>query len=116
MRDISGAIEYKGVTYKIVFNLNVMEAIQEEYGTIEKWGDLTDGSGTGEANIRALKFGIGAMINEGIDIMNEDDGADLKPLTLRQVGRLLSDIGFDKAAELLQQTVEASTKTEIKNA
>lgn len=30
-------------TYKAVFNLNVMQEIQNEYGTFEKWGQLTDG-------------------------------------------------------------------------
>lgn len=29
--------------YKAVFNLNVMQAIQIEYGTFDKWGELTDG-------------------------------------------------------------------------
>lgn len=32
-----------GKEYKAVFNLNVMQAIQVEYGTFEKWGKLTDG-------------------------------------------------------------------------
>ena len=30
-------------TYKAVFNLNVMQEIQNEYETFEKWGQLTDG-------------------------------------------------------------------------
>lgn len=29
--------------YKAVFNLNVMQEIQIEYGTFDKWGELTDG-------------------------------------------------------------------------
>lgn len=32
-----------GKEYKAIFNLNVMQAIQLEYGTFEKWGKLTDG-------------------------------------------------------------------------
>lgn len=32
-----------GKEYKAVFNLNVMQAIQIEYETFEKWGRLTDG-------------------------------------------------------------------------
>ena len=42
MKDFNGNIEYKGKTYKLYFNLNVMQQIQEEYGTIEEWGNLFD--------------------------------------------------------------------------
>lgn len=40
MKDVSGEIEYKGKKYKLVFNFNGMEKIQEKYGSIEKWGDF----------------------------------------------------------------------------
>ena len=42
-----------------------MEAIQEKYGTLEKWGNLTEGEG-GEPNAKAVIFGFCEMINEGI--------------------------------------------------
>ena len=44
MKEMRNEIEYNGKKYSIVFNLNVMEAIQEEYGTIGEWGKLTDGT------------------------------------------------------------------------
>ena len=43
MKEISKEFEYKGKTYGLVFNLNVMAVIQEKYGTLESWGKLTDG-------------------------------------------------------------------------
>lgn len=107
-------IEYKGQKYQLVFNLNVMEEIQEEYGTIEKWGELTDGS-KGEPNAKAIIFGLTAMINEGIDISNEDNGTEIKPLTLRKVGRLLTEVGLTEATLKLNNTVIESTKSEEKN-
>lgn len=113
MKDISGKIEYKGTEYKLVFNLNVMEVIQEEYGTIEHWGEVTT---AGEGSAKAVKFGFAAMINEGIDIMNEENGTDIKPFTLSQVGRMLTEYGLENATELLQKTVVDSTKSEEKNA
>lgn len=116
MNDINGKISYKGREYKLVFNLNVMEVIQEEYGTIEKWGELTDGTLTGEGNAKAVKFGFAAMLNEGIAIDNEDNGTDIKPFTLAQVGRMLTEIGLDTATGVLNQTVIESTKSEEKNA
>ena len=114
MKDINGKIQYKGKEYSIVFNLNVMEAIQEEYGTIEKWGALTDGS-SGEPNAKAVIFGFTQMINEGIDIANEEKEEKEKPLTLKQVGRLITEFGLDNAANKLNQTVIDSTKSVEKN-
>lgn len=104
-------IEYKGNKYELVFNLNVMEVIQEEYKTIDKWGELTDGS-KGEPNAKAIIFGLAAMINEGIDISNEENGTDIKPFTLKQVGRLLSEVGLSEATQKLNDTVIESTEDE----
>ena len=111
----NNVIEYKGQKYELVFNLNVMEQIQEEYKTIDKWGELTDGS-KGEPNAKAIIFGLAAMINEGIDIENEEkgykDGSEKKPLTLKQVGRMLSEVGLKEATEKLNNTVIESTETD----
>ena len=73
MKDISKTLEYNGKKYNVVFDLNVMESIQEEYGTLEKWAELTDG-GDGEPNAKAVIFGFTQMLNEGIDIENEEKG------------------------------------------
>lgn len=115
IKDISTEFEYKGNTYRLVFNLNVMEAIQDKYGTIESWGKLTDGEG-GEPNAKAIIFGFREMINEGIDIMNEETGNDAKPLTLKQTGRLITDIGISEATKKLNKTVIDSTQSAEKNA
>ena len=114
MKDFNGNIEYKGKTYKLYFNLNVMQQIQEEYGTIEEWGNLSDGT-NGEVNAKAVIFGITAMINEGIDIENEEKGTDIKPFTLKQVGRMITEIGLAEATKTLNDTVIESTKSEEKN-
>lgn len=115
MKDIEGKIQYKEKEYKIVFNLNVMESIQQEYGTLEEWGKLTDGS-TGEPNAKAIIFGFKEMINEGIDIANEENGTEDKPLTLKQVGRIITEVGLANATKVLNETVVESTKSAEKNA
>jgi hypothetical protein len=115
MKDMSGKIQYKDKEYALVFNLNAMEAIQEEYGSIEAWGDLTGGNG-GEPNIKAVVFGITQMLNEGIDISNEENGTDIKPFTLKQVGRMLTEVGIKESTQTMTETVIASTKSEEKNA
>ena len=115
MKDIEGKIQYKDKEYRLVFNLNVMEAIQEKYGTLENWGNLTDGQ-DGEPNARAVIFGFTQMLNEGIDIANEENGTADKPFTLKQVGRLITEVGLAKATQTLNKTVTDSTKSEEKNA
>ena len=88
MKEISKTFEYKGKEYKLVFNLNVMEVIQDKYGTLENWGKLTDGSeNDGEPNAKAVIFGITAMLNEGIDIENEEKGTKEKMITNKKKER-----------------------------
>ena len=114
IKDIFSEIEYKETTYKIYFNLNVMEEIQEEYQTFDNWTDLVSGKDK-ETDIKALIFGFTAMINEGIDIQNEENGTDIKPLTKKQVGRMITEIGLQNANQKLIDTVIESTKS-TKNA
>ena len=114
MKDYVNRIQYKDKDYPMVFNLNVMESIQGEYGSLENWGNMTDGS-QGEPNAKAVIFGFTEMINEGIDIANEENGTDDKPLTLKQVGRLISEIGLRNATKTLNETVVESTKSSEKN-
>lgn len=111
MKDINGTLQYKDREYKLVFNLNVMEEIQKKYGTLEKWGNLTDGS-EGEVDAAAVIFGFTAMINEGIDIDNDENGTDIKPFTTKQVGRIITEVGMANATKKLNDTVTESTKNE----
>ena len=115
MKEISKEFEYKGKTYGLVFNLNVMAVIQDKYGTLEKWGKLTDGK-DGEPNAQAIIFGLCAMINEYIDIQNEENGTSEKMLTNKQVGRMITDIGLQSSAQLMNGVVIDSTKSGEKNA
>ena len=115
MKDFNGKIQYKDKEYALVFNLNVMAKIQEEYGSIQEWGKLTDGQ-DGEPNAKAVIFGFTEMINEGIDIANDENDTEIKPLTRKQVGRMISDIGFSEATKEMNDTVIKSTESGEKNA
>lgn len=116
MKEIYKTIKYQDNEYKIAFNLNAMEEIQEEYGSLDEWGALTDGK-SGETNIKALIFGFTAMINEGIDIDNDSRSSEEKLpfMTHKQVGRMLSDIGIDKMTEAMNQLVVESAGDDSKN-
>lgn len=117
MKEVSKTLEYKGKKYKLVFNLNVMEVIQEKYGTLKNWGKLTDGAeNESEPNAKAVIFGITAMLNEGIDIENEENGTSEKMLTKKQVGRMITEIGLKSSAQLMNGVVVDSTKSGEKNA
>ena len=63
MQDIIRHISFNGIDYPLAFTLNVIEKIQDKYGSYEKWGEMTDGKEQ-EVNIGALKFGILEMIND----------------------------------------------------
>jgi len=115
MKDFYSEFELNGKKYILCFDLNVMEAIQAEYGTIEKWSDLTNGGENGEADASAILFGFTEMLNEGIDIMNEQNGTNEKPLTKKQVGRILTQYGMQNVAEKLAETVSKAGKEEEKN-
>lgn len=107
-------IEYKDKTYKLAFDLNVMEAIQDEYGSIEAWGKLVEPE-DGEPSIKALVFGATQMINEGIEIANDENGTDEKPLTHRKVARILTEVGLESVTDKVQKSVIDSTADDSKN-
>lgn len=113
MQDILKHFEVNGRNYPLIFNLNVMETIQDKYKSIKNWGELTDGK-ENEVDVKALKFGIREMINEGIDIENEDKDVEQKEefLTDKQVGRLITTLGVQKISEKTQEIIIDSTKVE----
>lgn len=127
MKEVSSVIEYKDKKYKMVFNLNVMQEIQEEYGSLREWGELTDGKPEeivngkkkeivqGEPNVKALIFGLTTMLNEGIEIDNDENGTNIPPLTKKQVGRMLTDVGIKQMTADMNGLVIESTKSEEKN-
>ena len=104
--------EFNGRKYNLVFNLNVMAAIQKKYGTLGKWGEAT-GAGGEEPQISAIIDGFEIMLNEGEEMTHEND---FKPITHKQVGRIISGIGLPKATELLNAVVSESTANDAKNA
>jgi len=94
----------------LVFNLNVMEEIQEQYGSLDKWGEITQGNG--EPKVKDLKNGILAMMNEAIDIENEENGTNEPLLDAKKVGRIMTEVGIDVIVKKIQEITIASTKSE----
>ena len=103
-------IETEKKKYPLVFNLNVMEEIQESYGSLDEWGRITQGNG--EAKVKDLKVGVLAMINEAIDMQNEENNTNEPMLTAKKVGRVMSEVGIDKIVKAIQEITIASTKAD----
>ena len=55
------------------------------------------------------------MLNEGIDIANEENGTDEPHLTHKQVGRIITEVGLQNAAKVMNDTVIESTRSAEKN-
>lgn len=109
-------IEYNKEKYPLVFNLNVMEEIQNAYGDIGTWGEIVENNNA-EPKIKDLKFGLMAMINEGLDIENEKLEVKRNLLTNKQVGRLLTSVGLAEITKKIKEVTTTSTKVdeEVKN-
>ena len=103
-------IETEKRRYPLVFNLNVMEEIQEQYGSLDEWGKITQGNG--EPQVKDLKNGIMAMINEAIDIENEENGTNAPMLNAKQVGRMMTEVGIATIVQKIREITVASTKGE----
>ena len=93
-----------------MFSLNVMEAIQDKYGSIDKWSSLIQKNG--EPDIKALKFFMTEAINEGIEIENEKNNEKRKSVTSKQVGRILTEVGLSDTANKIMTTISESIPTD----
>ena len=110
MKDYKFDFELDDKKYTLVFNLNVMESIQKQYGSVQKWGKLTDNKGGKEPNAKALICGFTEMINEAIDMENDETGGNKPLLTLKQVGRIITRAGLQESAKKLNQVIVESVK------
>ena len=108
MVDKINYLETETEKFPLVFTLNVMESIQEKYGTIEAWSNLIQRDG--EPDIKALKFFITEAINEGIEIENEKNGEKRKAITAKKAGRILTEIGLSGAANKIMATISDSVE------
>ena len=110
MIDKINYLETKTEKYPIAFTLNVMEALQEKYGNLNKWANLAQKSE--EPDIKSIKFFMTEAINEGIEIENEKHGEKRKLLTSKQVGRILTEVGFATLTDKIRDTVSESIQTD----
>ena len=99
-------LETNSEKFPLAFTLNVMEALQDEYGTLSEWSELIRNQK--EPNIKALKFFITEAINEGIDIENEKSDEKRAPITSSKAGRIITEIGLKKVANTITKMITES--------
>lgn len=99
-------LETDSEKFPLAFTLNVMESIQDEYGTLSEWSELIRNQK--EPNIKALKFFITEAINEGIDIENEKSDEKRAPITSSKAGRIVTEIGLKKVANTITKMITES--------
>ncbi len=102
-------LETENEKFPMIFTLNVMETMQEKYGSLDKWSSLLQNKK--EPNIKAIKFFITEAINEGIEIENEKKGEKRPTICQKKAGRILTDIGISEATKKITGTITESVKT-----
>ncbi len=101
--------------FPIIFTLNVMETIQDKYGSMDAWKENIFTKETGEEpKIADLLFGLTEMVNEGIEIFNEEnpDAPKLEKVNKRQVGRIVSKIGIENSIQKLGESIIDANQTD----
>lgn len=99
-------LETDSEKFPLSFTLNVMESIQNEYGTLSEWSELIRNKK--EPNIKALKFFITEAINEGIEIENEKSSEKRVSITSSKAGRIITEIGLKKVANTITKMITES--------
>lgn len=109
-------IDIKGKVYPFAFNLNVMETIQDKYGTLNNWADaLSPKDENIEPKFKDIIWSFTQFINEGIDIVNDENKEHNEPLTHKQVGRLISGMDLGELGKMLKSTATKSINTNDPN-
>lgn len=98
-------LKTKNETFPFTYSLNVMEALQNEFGSLNEWSDMVEPKDGSEPKIKALLFFFKEAINEGIDIENENSDQPRKFVNERKVGRIITELGVKTVLEQLKGTV-----------
>jgi len=125
MLDIVKHITANDKEYPLAFTYNVMEAIQDKFGSMNEWGKALQPTEkvideeTGKEIVKALEpkikdiiWTLEACINEGIDIENEEKAEKKQFLTSKQIGRLLSAVGMAEISKTIKNLTVDSTRVD----
>jgi hypothetical protein len=95
-------LEIDDKKYPFFCGFNVLEELQDRYGSIDKWDKKISGKeegSNGEISVTDLKIALTLMLNEGADIK------ETETLTEKEVGRLIGNYGLQKSYVFVQEQV-----------
>ena len=104
--------------YPLIFNLNVMEIIQNKYGSLRKWQESifvdkeSEDKEQLEPNISDVIFGLKEMMNEAVDILNEEREEKQTLFTDKQVGRIITKIGLKGSTNKIGESILKANKVD----
>lgn len=108
-------LKTKNEEFPYVYSLNVMEALQNEYGSLENWSNLIEPKDGSEPKIKAMLFFFKEAINEGIDIENENKHEERNFINEKKVGRIISELGIEEIVKQLKNVVVEASGTNSEN-
>jgi len=128
--DTESGLEKEVVTsYPLAFTLNVMERIQDEFGSFDGWADTIqptekvinketeeveiDEKGNEitkalEPKVKYIIWTFKEFINEGIKIENRNKTIKLPLLTHEEIGWLISDAGLQNVIKAIKEVTAGS--------
>ena len=114
MKDNIIYLDEENKKYPITFTLNVMDILQEKYGSIDAWKDLVVVKEQDkEPKIKDLKFAFTEMMNEAIRILNKYNQEDkMDFVDAWETGIIISEIGLKKVNEKMMNTIASSVKVD----
>ncbi len=122
MKDAKINLETSAATYPLVFNLNVIDLIQEKYHDLDKWMDVMQGTVRDKngniikektvPSLKDIKWFLKEVINEGIDIENEQKNEKRSFINERQAGRIITEISIEEVLKKTQELTVKSTMTD----
>ena len=98
--------------YPVIFTLNILEKIQEIYGSMDKWNSLLFGVDGQEPSIKVIIWTFNEMMNEAIDITNIDTEVKQLKLEHKQVGRIIGQLGLKGALAVILKLLSSQAETD----
>jgi hypothetical protein len=98
-------LEHEGIKYPLVVDLNSMEDFQKSFFS-ETGKSITDAEALEKFGLTAGILQFMAALNEGLDYENHKKGTAREFVSKREAGRIMSEIGMEKASAAIAELVK----------
>lgn len=101
-------IEFHGDKLPILCTMEILEQIQDEFGSITKFSErlipvTPDNKPNGLPDMHAVVFTLPKFINEGIDVYNQDHKIKLEKMTVKEIFQKCDKSLLDVALAIYQE-------------